>query len=150
MKELFEIPKMQEVLAKHCPDLHKDIDHVVIDNIYAAMVDFAMQYIQASVSELIINNQGLKIFKDKQENLFPNGFDSWHETHYEIVSTIEYILNDGSPHKIYDLHSKGGSGYMYEHAQELTNEFELLHKDREWDGDFLDELHNFLNSKWDE
>ena len=94
--------------------------------------------------------QGVGYAEKEFAKLFPNGFESWYETFYEIVSTIEYILNDGSPHKVYDLHSKGGSVYIYEHAQELTNEFELLHKDRKWDGDFLDELHNFLNSKWNE
>ena len=40
-----------------------------------------------------------------------------------------------------------GAGGFYELAQELTDKFEMLNKDREWDGDFWDEIEQFLESE---
>jgi hypothetical protein len=33
-------------------------------------------------------------------------------------------------------------------ANDLTDEFELLNKDREWDGEFFDEIERFLDEKF--
>ena len=40
-----------------------------------------------------------------------------------------------------------GTGGMYELAEELTDEFEKLNADREWDGEFFDEIEEFITSK---
>lgn len=74
--------------------------------------------------------------------------DDWVETHFEVVARIaqelEYELYD-TP--VYRRYSEGGRGGLYELAEELTNEFQELHKDRVWDGEFFDVLEEFLNEK---
>ena len=66
------------------------------------------------------------------------------ETYYEIVAAFHF----NSTSKFLDeVQQEQGRGGMWEYAQTLTNEFQELHKDREWDGDFYDELDNFLIDK---
>lgn len=77
---------------------------------------------------------------------FPNGFQSWQETHFEVVSFFYNPDNTNSPliHKIYEEYGTGG---MYELAEDLTDEFEEFNKDKNWDGEFFDEIHSFLFNK---
>ena len=79
---------------------------------------------------------------------FPNGFESWHETHFEVVSfiTLQYE-RDSVTSKVAEINDRYGSGGMYELAKELTDEFELLNKGREWDGEFFEEIESFLIKK---
>jgi hypothetical protein len=84
---------------------------------------------------------------------FPNGFASWQETHYEVVAAItNEIADDLNSGFREDLVHKtlreNGHGGLYELAEELTDEFELLNKDREWDGEFFDEIERFLDEKF--
>lgn len=80
---------------------------------------------------------------------FPNGFESWQETHFEIVSYI-YELRNNPPIEsniIEEIQLNKGIGGFYELAEDLTDEFELINKDREWDGEFFDEIEDFLEKK---
>ena len=79
---------------------------------------------------------------------FPNGFDSWYETHHEVVSflTLEYE-RDSVTSKVAEFNGRYGTGGMYELARKLTDEFETLNKDREWDGEFFEEIESFLMQK---
>jgi hypothetical protein len=79
---------------------------------------------------------------------FPNGFESWHETHFEISShiTLQYE-RDSVTSKVAELFDKYGTGHVMELAAQLTDEFELLNKGREWDGEFYEELESFLMQK---
>lgn len=79
---------------------------------------------------------------------FVNGFDSWHETHFEVVQaiTIEHV-KDEPQGVVKQRHEAKGHGGLYELAEELTNEFEELNKGREWDGEFFDEIGEFLTEK---
>jgi hypothetical protein len=73
---------------------------------------------------------------------------SWIETHHEIVSAIAISLHLDEPDTIFIKRSEEqGTGGLYELAKELTDEFELLNKDREWDGEFFDEIEEFIQSK---
>ena len=83
-----------------------------------------------------------------EDTKFPNGFESWQETHFEVVQaiTIEY-MKDNPRGVVKERHDSQGHGGLYELAEELTNEFEELNKGREWDGEFFDEIQDFLNSK---
>ena len=54
-----KIPSAVEVFLKHCPDLHKDTDHVIIESIYDAMVEFAKIHVKAAL-EAAYNNASLK------------------------------------------------------------------------------------------
>lgn len=77
---------------------------------------------------------------------FPNGFESWHETHYEIVQHLtETIDNSGSLANC--RQEQQGHGGLYELAEELTDKFELQHQDRVWDGDFFDTIEAWLKAE---
>lgn len=82
------------------------------------------------------------------DSFFPNGFASWKDTHFEVVSFIaiqqERCVKDCM---IYDVQNAQGTGGIYKLADEWTSEFENENKGREWDGEFFDELEAFLNRK---
>lgn len=79
---------------------------------------------------------------------FPNGLRSWMETHFEIVSFINEIMSgpmtDGT---IAELYEGGGIGTMYDLAFSLTEEWESAHVGRQWDGEWSDELREWLRSR---
>lgn len=78
----------------------------------------------------------------------PNGFDSWHETHFEVVAAITREHQKDQPAGVVkERHEAQGHGGLYELAKELTDEFELLNDGRLWDGEFFDEIEEFLNKK---
>lgn len=78
-------------------------------------------------------------------------FESWHETHFEVVSAIilDAEREEASP-LITSVMEEYGTGGLYELAKSLTDEFEKLNASREWDGEWLDELEEFLNKKFNE
>jgi hypothetical protein len=82
----------------------------------------------------------------KTNKLFPNGFESWAETHFEVASYISRMSDDGG---IIDfVHNMGGTGAVYELAEAWTDEFEELNKDRDdWDGEWFDKIEAFCNLK---
>lgn len=80
---------------------------------------------------------------------FPNGFESWQETHYEVVAAITTeLMYDGLDNLITKTIKEKGHGGLYELASDLTDEFELKNKDREWDGEFFEAIETFLNEKF--
>jgi hypothetical protein len=84
---------------------------------------------------------------------FPNGFASWQETHYEVVTAITNELSydhysEFREDLIHNTLREKGRGGLYELAEELTDEFELLNKGHEWDGEFFEEIERFLNEKF--
>ena len=95
---------------------------------------------------------------------FPNGFESWQETHFEIVdylittiinhendvhNTNEYVFgNEKSYKQIINIAETQGRGGLYDLAKELTFEFENKFLNREWDGEFFEEINDFLNEKF--
>lgn len=94
-----------------------------------------------------------KLSNSKDTKRFPNGFTSWYETHHEIVAHITRRTNrmlsgknrmSGIIAERYDVQGTGG---LYELAEELTDRFELINKGRQWDGEFFDELEEFLTNE---
>jgi hypothetical protein len=82
---------------------------------------------------------------------FPNGFTSWVETHHEIVSAVERMRDqDEMPEGILKIQESRGTGGFYELCEDLTNEFEKLNEGREWDGEFFEEIEDFINLKINE
>lgn len=82
-----------------------------------------------------------------ENKTFINGFQSWQETHFEIVSFITNPKNINNP-IIDEVIKHQGTGGLYELAEELTDEFESISKNKEWDGDFFDEIELFLLNKF--
>ena len=81
------------------------------------------------------------------EKQFPNGFTSWQETHYEVVSFLTLELEiEGNRFNIVlgELVSDKGICHLYELAENLTDKFEVLNFGREWDGEFFEELESFI------
>lgn len=77
---------------------------------------------------------------------FPNGFSSWQETHFEVVSKIQELLFPPITSKVInEILENNGTGGIYELAEELTDKFEQENKGREWDGEFYEEVDKFLN-----
>lgn len=88
-----------------------------------------------------------EITGDKLEK-FPNGFDSWKETHYEITQAIVLEMIKSQPTGLANkTHEAQGTGGLYELAEELTDMFENMYKGFEWDGEFFDEIDRFCKIK---
>ena len=85
-----------------------------------------------------------------EKTKFPNGFDCWHETHFEIVQaiTIEWIKDEITGVVAQRQEEQGHSG-LYELALELTNKFEEANKGVEWGVDdntqYFDAIELFVN-----
>lgn len=77
-----------------------------------------------------------------KDKYFPNGFASWQETHYEVVSTMTFYL-----HNYPEIVIDGGTIRLYELAEEWTDKFEELNKNREWNGEFFEEIDDFISEK---
>lgn len=84
-----------------------------------------------------------------KEKIFPNGFQSWMETFFEVVTfiTLQLANDPDSGDTISERYENSGTGGMYELAEEWTDEFEEKNKEREWDGEFFDELEVFCTEK---
>jgi len=79
---------------------------------------------------------------------WPNGFRSWMETHHEIVGTItNERLSDNPRGLVNEIQEAHGSAAFYGVAEKLTDEFETLHIGRKWDGEFFDEVDEFVCGK---
>lgn len=77
---------------------------------------------------------------------FPNGFESWHETHYEIVDMLTVqLLKDNLPEPLQEIQEEYGRKQFYTVAKQLTDEFEELHNSHRWeDLDFMEEVEKFF------
>ncbi len=71
---------------------------------------------------------------------------SYLETHFEIVKHLTQTADFSGSLSNMRRESQGIGG-LYELAEDLTNEFEKLHKDKFWDGDFFDIMDEFLKEK---
>lgn len=74
---------------------------------------------------------------------FPNGITSYLETYFEVVSEMTRQENI-SDSRVSKVAYTGGTGALYELAEELTDKFEQDNIDREWDGEFFDDIEEFL------
>lgn len=86
-----------------------------------------------------------KVYESLSEK-FPNGFESWKETHFEVVTHLTRSA-DFSGSLANKRREQQGIGGLYELADELTHEFESANVGRNWDGEFFDEIEEFLKNK---
>lgn len=94
-----------------------------------------------NLSDELVTEQELR------DAMFPNGFESWTETHHEIVSAIARNPEDAH-NKVNDIEATQGIGGLYEFAKELTDKFEEKYKGREWDGEFFDTIYEFIEEEF--
>ena len=92
----------------------------------------------------IVNNHYSELETDHQD--YPS-IEDYLETHYEIVSTLERMLDmEGSLAEIYKYNY--GIGGMYELAKKMTEDFQGQYKLTMWgqELDWNDTLHSFITS----
>jgi hypothetical protein len=95
-------------------------------------------------SNLFFSKEPLFVkFKDLGE------FNSWQETHFEMVAHIQSSVDH--PCFVADTHESEGRGGLYLLAEELTDEFEEIHKNTDWkEENYIDEIEIFLSRKHSE
>ena len=74
--------------------------------------------------------------------------ESWNETHYEMVQAITENLDSDLVER---TEEEMGYGGLYELANDLTDEFQEMHKDKVWgenDDSFFEELEIFIDFKF--
>lgn len=76
---------------------------------------------------------------------FPNGFVSWCETMTEVsIDLFALFLNENPDMKrLYDAH---GHMVYHELSREIALAFEEEHKDKEWDGEWEEEVIRFTKN----
>lgn len=106
------------------------------DKIETMRMDLHNTHLKAS--ELVTKSEWIKL-----------QFNSWHETHFEIVQMITLLLHSAnvSDSTIIRRQAEQGHGGLYELAQEWTDEFEKLHEGHDWDGEFFDAVEEFCTRK---
>lgn len=80
--------------------------------------------------------------------VFPNGFQSWKETYFEVVSHIVEANNKGD-NVVTDVAASQGTTGLYDLAEKTTDLFEEAHFGSTWDEkDFFEEVENFCNKQF--
>lgn len=80
---------------------------------------------------------------------FPNGFQSWMETHYQIASSIERAVDNPTPNVATSVRDDHGLCGLWELSDNLTDLFEEKHKDQypTWDLDYFDTMEEFIENE---
>lgn len=121
-----------------------DLDHAyqsVTDAMYLPQNVTQQEY---NLVASILNQLASK----KNKKLLPNGFRDWVETHHEMVCTIHAMIDNKTiPKKLSDIIDMVDFAGLYDLGIELTTDFCNTYKDREWDGDWIDTIIDFVNEK---
>jgi len=96
-------------------------------------------------------NCSYEFFLDLEEEEEEDSFESersFLQTHFEVSGAISLIAASERPHGIVKriVESQGTTG-LYDLALQLTTEFENKNKGRQWDGEFFEEIEQFLEEK---
>jgi hypothetical protein len=81
---------------------------------------------------------------------FPNGFDSWQKTHFEVVEVLVYMRNleeDKRPKNFAEAVDQSATEEMYRLALDLTNKFEEQSKGKKRERSLFDEIEDFVWSE---
>jgi hypothetical protein len=78
---------------------------------------------------------------------FPNGFESWQKTHFEVVEVLCYIrdLEEGEkPKSFAEYMDRSATDEMYHLALEFTNKYEEQTKGKTRERTLFDEIEEFV------
>lgn len=78
---------------------------------------------------------------------FPNGFESWQKTHFEVVEALCYLRDleeDKQPKKFTEFLDRTATDEMYNLALKLTNKYEEQTKDKKRERNLFDEIEEFV------
>ena len=136
----------QEVEIKVSGEFDANLDKSQITNLVQTVLNQS-PYKREQILKVTGVKEEAEIYKTNEPE-FPNGFESWHETHFEVVEAIVIqIEKRGYTMQLQELQEQSGRGAIWEYAKQLTNEFEKKNEGREWDGEFYDEIDEFLTEK---
>jgi len=118
-----------------------------LDHTYQAVTDAL--YLRVTQAEYTLVSSILnQLASKKDKKLLPNGFRDWVETHHEIVCTIHALIdNETIPSRLQNILDTEGFAGLYDLGIQLTTDFCNTYKDREWDGDWIDTIIDFVNEK---
>lgn len=120
---------------------------VDLDHAYQSVTDALYLPQNVTQAEYNLVASMLNQLAAKKSSL-PKGFRDWAETHHEIVCTIHALIdNDTMPVRLMDIIEKDGFGGLYDLGISLTNEFCNIYENREWNGDWVDTIIEFINLK---
>lgn len=94
-----------------------------------------------------VGSDSLEIARPKNEPAYGSDFL---ETHYEVVSMLERLRSlpeTMQPPIIRSINENDGTGGFWEFAEGLTKEFSSTHRNRQWDGEFFDEIEKFVTER---
>lgn len=78
---------------------------------------------------------------------FPNGFESWQKTHFEVVEVLCYIRDlemDQQPKNFSDLVDQSATEDLYNLALHLTNKYEAQTVGKKRERSLFDEIEEFV------
>ena len=81
---------------------------------------------------------------------FPNGFESWQKTHFEVVEVLVYmrsLAEDKQPKKFLEALDQSASDDMYNLALNLTNKYEAQSSGKVRERTLFDEIEDFVWSE---
>lgn len=132
-----------DLLKEYANILQKESDYLLSDEAVKETIE-ANEYTFEENGRM--NNSKVEHEQEEPAKVFPNGFTSWIETHHEIVNAIaiQQQLEIGLS---YQVACQRGTGGLYELAEALTDKFETIHKDTEWDGEFYETIEEFLTEE---
>lgn len=79
--------------------------------------------------------------------VFPNGFDSWQKTHFEVVEALCYLrdIEEPSRNKSFtEMLNRSATEALYQLARELTDKFEETTKGQPRDRTLFEEIEEFV------
>lgn len=100
------------------------------------------------MQDIIATEKGLKHLLLADKNIERN--QDWQETHFEIVSYMNDILNKcGTKNIVYKRHEEQGRGGLYELSAELTDKFQKKYSKVNWGEEtyWLDTIEKFINKE---
>ncbi|NTS42165.1 hypothetical protein HRG84_14775 [Flavisolibacter sp. BT320] len=78
---------------------------------------------------------------------FPNGFESWQKTHFEVVEVLVFMREleeDKKPKNFAEFLDRSATEEMYQLALRLTNQFEEETKGKVRERTLFDEIEEFV------
>lgn len=112
-------------------------------------IDIALELIKGAMKEAYKVEGKLKRLRELEKQ-FPDGFNNWKETYYEVVTFIHTNI-DKPGTVIHETKEHHGTTGLYGLADEWTNEYETIHAGKDWDDDenetFWDSIESFLTEK---
>jgi hypothetical protein len=78
---------------------------------------------------------------------FPNGFESWQKTHFEVVEVLVYMRNledSKKPKGYYEALDQSASKELYDLALNLTNKYEEQTVGKTRSRSLFDEIEEFV------